>query len=68
MRLFAPVSAAITEKQEMVRKRVFMVRSIDEACELLLALKREGFVGSLKCNIGRGGIPNSVETEERARL
>jgi hypothetical protein len=67
MRLSGP-SKSITEKQEIVRKRVFDVSSLDEVADVLEVLKRERFVGAVRFNVGPGGRAISVEAEERARV
>ncbi len=59
---------ALIETQEIVRKRTFNVRSIEEVADILATLKRERFVGCVRFNVGPGGTTNSVEAEERARL
>ena len=69
MRLISPFPTIhVVEKQEMVRRRIFSVRSLDDIPTVLQKLKGERFMGSVKFNIGPGGTPNSVEVEDRAKI
>ena len=66
-----PVTAACittTDKQEIIRRRVFQVSAMEQVFEIMEALKEEKFQGRVCFNVGRGGVPQSVEAEERAKL
>ena len=67
MRLMVMV-ASVVERQEIVRKRSFSVRNLDDVAEVLRALQRECFIGSVTCHVGPGGQTSVVEAEERRRL
>jgi hypothetical protein len=61
-------SIVIIEKQELIRRRVFQVNTMDQVFEIMDALKQERFQGRVCFSIGPGGTPQSVEAEERAKL
>ncbi len=55
------------DQTDIVRKRRFAVRSIEDVTRVLNLMKLEGFQGFIRVNIGRGK-PVSVEAEERAKM
>lgn len=59
-------TAIVTEQTDIVRKRRFSVRSIDDVVKVLQQMKLEGFQGFVRVNIG-AGKPVSAEVEERAK-
>lgn len=60
--------SAVSEQSEVVRKRRFDVRSIDEVYSILRTLRNERFQGVVKFDFRCGGTPTSVEVEERKAL
>jgi hypothetical protein len=59
---------AVNEQHELVRKRIFSCRSLDDIPAILEKLKQEKFMGALTVNIGAGGTPSDVKVEERAKV
>lgn len=57
-----------SEQTDVVRKRRFDVRTIDEAVAVLQQLKQEQFKGAVRFDLGCGGIIVSAQTEERTSL
>jgi hypothetical protein len=52
----------------IVRKRRYLVSSLDEILPILEQMKRERFMGVVKFDVGCGGTVTSVEVEERSKI
>jgi hypothetical protein len=67
--LFPPSSGVvISEQQELLRRRTFSCRSIDDIYNVMATLKRERFIGSVTINFGPNNTLGTVKCEERAKL
>lgn len=62
------MTPSVVESTDIVRKRRFTVRSIEEVVEVLRQMKRERFQGVVKFELRCGGTPTSVEVEERSKI
>jgi hypothetical protein len=60
--------SALNERQELVRKRSWPVRSIESVSAILERLREERFMGEIRINVGPGGVPSSVVAEERGKV
>lgn len=66
--LLPPARHVRWEVREVVRKRLFQIRTIHDVLEVIEGLGRERAAGCLKLNLGPGGVPQSMEFEERSKL
>ena len=62
------VGRVIAERCEATRYRTFHVRSMLDIPDVLQTLLAEGFVGSVRINVGPGGVPSNVEVSETQSL
>jgi hypothetical protein len=59
--------AAHGERREIVRKRSWTVRSLNEILAVIEGLNTEKAVGNLSLNFGPGGVVETLTFEERTR-
>lgn len=64
----AASSSVRWEVREVVRKRLFAVKTPDDVSAVIEELKRERAVGRISLNLGPGGIAQTLEFEERSKL
>jgi len=66
-RLLAPNSASM-ESHEVVRKRTYQVRTLNDILAVIEGLNREKAIGALSLNLGPGGTAQTMVFEERKQV